>query len=39
MPARLRREFPKARFSVIRPGHTHLEQIDDYGWTYEITAA
>jgi hypothetical protein len=39
MLARLRREFLKARFSVIRPGHTHLEQIDDYGWTCDITAA
>lgn len=39
MLARLRREFLKARFSVIKPGHTHLEQIDDYDWTCHITAA
>jgi hypothetical protein len=39
MLARLRREFLKARFSVIKPGHIHLEQIDDYDWTCDITAA
>ena len=39
MLARLRREFLKARFSAIRPGHGHLEQIDDYVWTCDITAA
>jgi DDE superfamily endonuclease len=39
MLARLRREFLKARFAVIRPGQTHLEQIDNYGWTCDTTAA
>ena len=39
MPAKLRREFPKARFSAIKPAHDHSGQIDDYFWTCDITAA
>jgi hypothetical protein len=39
MLARLRREFLKARFSAIRPGHTHPDQIDDDTWACDITAA
>ena len=39
MLARLRREFLKARFSAIQPGRTHLDQIDDYAWTCDTTAA
>jgi hypothetical protein len=39
MLAKLRREFLKARFSAIQPGHTHLDQIDDYAWTCDATAA
>ena len=39
MLAKLRREFPKARFSAIRPGHNPLDQIDDYAWTCDSTAA
>jgi hypothetical protein len=39
MLARLRREFLKARFSAIRPGHNHPDQIEDYAWACDITAA
>jgi hypothetical protein len=39
MLAKLRREFLKARFSAIRPGHTTHDQIDDYAWTCNTTAA
>ena len=39
MLARLRREFLKARISAIQPGSTHLDQIDDYAWTCDATAA
>jgi hypothetical protein len=39
MLARLRREFLKARFSAIRPGHNPLDQIEDHAWTCDITAA
>ena len=39
MLTRLRREFLKARFSAIRPGHTPLDQIEDYAWTCDIPAA
>jgi len=39
MLARLRREFLKAQFSAIRPGQDRLEQIDDYAWTCDTTAA
>jgi hypothetical protein len=39
MVTRLRREFLKARFSAIRPGHTPLDQIEDYAWTCDIPAA
>jgi hypothetical protein len=39
MLAKLRREFLKARFSAIRPGHTTHDQIDDYAWTCDTTAA
>ena len=39
MLARLRREFLKARFSAIRPDRDRLEQIGDYAWTCDTTAA
>jgi hypothetical protein len=39
MLARLRREFLKARFSVIRPGHSPHDQIEDYAWTCDTSAA
>ena|SRR5215472_5994968 len=39
MLAKLRREFLKARFSGIRLGHNPLDQIEDYAWTCDITAA
>jgi len=39
MLARLRREFLKARFSAIQPNHTHLDQIGDYAWPCDATAA
>ena len=39
MLARLRREFPKARFSAIPPGQDRPDQIDDYAWTCDTTAA
>jgi hypothetical protein len=39
MLARLRREFLKARFSVIRPGHSPHDQIEDYAWTCDTPAA
>jgi hypothetical protein len=39
MLTRLRREFLKARFSAIRPGHTPLDQIEDYAWACDIPAA
>ena len=39
MLARLRREFLKARFSAIKPGHSHPDQIDNYAWACDITAA
>ena len=39
MLARLRREFLKARFSAIRPDQDRLEQIGDYAWTCDTTAA
>jgi hypothetical protein len=39
MLAKLRREFLKARFSAIQPGRTRLDQIDDYPWTCDATAA
>jgi hypothetical protein len=39
MLARLRREFLKGRFSAIRPGQDRLEQIGDYAWTCDPTAA
>ena len=39
MLAKLRREFLEARFSVIQPGQTHLDQIDDYAWTGDSAAA
>jgi hypothetical protein len=39
MLTRLRREFLKARFSAIRPGHIPLDQIEDYAWTCDIPAA
>ena len=39
MLARLRREFLKARFSANRPGRSHHDQIDDYVWTCDTTAA
>jgi DDE superfamily endonuclease len=39
MLAALRREFLKARFSAIRPGQDQPGQIDDYAWTWEVTAA
>ena len=39
MLAKLRREFLKTRFSVIKPGHNHPDQISDYAWTCDITAA
>ncbi|MGH3070473.1 MAG: IS701 family transposase [Streptosporangiaceae bacterium] len=39
MLARLRREFLKARFSAIRPGRSHPDQIEDYAWTCDIIAA
>jgi hypothetical protein len=39
MLARLRRKFPKARFSAIRPGQDRLDQIDDYAWTCSTTVA
>jgi len=37
--AKLRREFLEARFSAIQPGQTHHDQIDDYTWTCDSTAA
>ena len=39
MLAKLRREFLKARFSAIRPGHAPHDQIDDYAWTCDTPAA
>jgi hypothetical protein len=39
MLARLRREFLKARFSVIRPGQNPSDQIDLDDWTCDSTAA
>jgi hypothetical protein len=39
MLARLRREFPNARFSAIRPGHDGIDQIDPWAWTCESAAA
>jgi DDE superfamily endonuclease len=39
MLARLRREFLKARFSAIRPGHDTNDQIDMDAWTCDTTAA
>jgi hypothetical protein len=39
MPAKLRREFLKARFSAIPPGHNPLDQIEDDTWTCGIPAA
>ena len=39
MLARLRREFLKARFSAIPPGQDPPDQIDDYAWTCDTTAA
>jgi len=39
MLAKLRREFLKARFSAIRPGHTPHDQIEDYAWTCDPSAA
>jgi DDE superfamily endonuclease len=39
MLARLRREFLKARFSVVSPGQDRPDQIDDYAWTCDTTAA
>jgi hypothetical protein len=39
MLARLRREFLKARFSDIRPGHNPHDQIEDHDWTCDVTAA
>ena len=39
MLARLRREFLRARFSVIPPGQDRPDQIDDYAWTCGTTAA
>ena len=39
MLAKLRREFLKARFSVIRPGHSPHDQIEDYAWTCDTPAA
>jgi hypothetical protein len=39
MLARLRRQFLKARFSAIRPGHSPHDQIEDYAWTCDTPAA
>ncbi|MGH7734181.1 MAG: hypothetical protein ACREOE_10895 [Gemmatimonadales bacterium] len=39
MLAKLRREFPNARFSAIRPGRNPPDQIGDYSWACDITAA
>jgi hypothetical protein len=39
MLAKLRREFLKARFSAIRPGHSPNDQIEDYAWTCDTPAA
>ncbi len=39
MLAKLRREFLKARFSAIRPGHSPHDQIEDYAWTCDPPAA
>jgi hypothetical protein len=39
MLAKLRREFLKARFSAIRPGHSPHDQIEDYAWTCDTPAA
>ncbi|MGH3185359.1 MAG: hypothetical protein ACRDOE_26120 [Streptosporangiaceae bacterium] len=39
MPARLRREFLKARFSAIQPGQDRLDQTGDYAWTCDTGAA
>ena len=39
MLTRLRREFLKARFSAIRPGHSPHDQIEDYAWTCDTPAA
>jgi hypothetical protein len=39
MLTRLRREFVSARFSVISPGQNRPDQIDDYIWTCDTTAA
>jgi hypothetical protein len=39
MLAKLRREFLKARFSAIRPGHAPHDQIEDYAWTCDTPAA
>jgi hypothetical protein len=39
MLARLRREFLKARFSVISPGQDHSDQIDTDTWAWDDAAA
>ena len=39
MLGKLRREFLKARFSAIPPGQDPLDQIGDYAWTCDTTAA
>jgi len=39
MLGKLRREFLKARFSAIPAGQDPLNQIRDYAWTCDITAA
>jgi hypothetical protein len=39
MLAALRREFLKARFSLIRPGQHWIDQIDGYSWTCDTPAA
>ena len=39
MLARLRRDFPEARISAIRPGQDGSDQIDLDAWTWDSTAA
>jgi hypothetical protein len=39
MLAALRREFVSARISAIAPGQDQANQIDDYAWTCNTTAA
>src|SRR5258708_3158539 len=39
MLAKLGREFVKARFSAIRPGHSPHDLIEDYAWTCDTPAA